>query len=253
VTDSYNWMCPFCRHHTTLRDEDFKTSFDTLYFEPETRVKYGQVAFAYLAILCPNEECKELTITARLSESITANPRNTEGKRFHFWSLLPESNAKPQPDYIPEGIREDYTEACRIRELSPKASATLSRRCLQGMIRHFWNIQRPRLNDEINELKGKIPSALWDAIDSLRHVGNIGAHMDKDVNVVVDVEPEEAEQLIGLIDVLFEQWYVKKHDEEAQIARVAALKGIKQQQTVAAQQQAASQQQPTPPASKTTP
>ena len=34
---------------------------------------------------------------------------------------------------IPQ-LMDDYEEACAIVNLSPKASATLSRRCLQGMI-----------------------------------------------------------------------------------------------------------------------
>ena len=55
---------------------------------------------------------------------------------------MPESDAKPQPEFIPEAIRQDYREACRIRDLSPKASATLARRCLQGMIRDFCAITR---------------------------------------------------------------------------------------------------------------
>ena len=48
------------------------------------------------------------------------------------------------PDYIPEAIRKDYMEACAIIDSSPKASATLSRRCLQGMIRDFWGVQAGR-------------------------------------------------------------------------------------------------------------
>jgi len=33
----------------------------------------------------------------------------------------------------------------------------------------------------------------WEAIDAVRKLGNIGAHMEKDINVIVDVDPEEAE------------------------------------------------------------
>ena len=35
------------------------------------------------------------------------------------------------PDYIPEAIRTDYLEACSILDKSPRAAATLARRCLQ--------------------------------------------------------------------------------------------------------------------------
>jgi hypothetical protein len=53
------------------------------------------------------------------------------------WKLLPESRAKEFPDYVPAAILDDYRQACRIASFSPKASATLARRCLQGMIRDF--------------------------------------------------------------------------------------------------------------------
>lgn len=39
----------------------------------------------------------------------------------------------------------------------------------------------------------------WKAIEAVRHVGNTGAHMEKDINLIVDVEPEETKLLIGLI------------------------------------------------------
>ena len=37
---------------------------------------------------------------------------------------------------------------------------------------------------------------------AVRKVGNIGAHMEKDINVIVDVDPDEAQHLIGLITFL---------------------------------------------------
>ncbi len=98
------------------------------------------------------------------------------------------------PDYVPQPVLDDYTEACLIKTLSAKASATLARRALQGMIRNFWGINKPTLAREIDELKDKVDTDTWTAIDSLRHIGNIGAHMEKDIGVIVDVELEEAAQ-----------------------------------------------------------
>lgn len=68
------------------------------------------------------------------------------------------------------------------------------------------------LAEEIVALRGKIEASLWDAIDALRKVGNIGAHMEGDVNKIVDIEPEEATQLIGLVEVLPKEWYVARHE-----------------------------------------
>ncbi|MDI2112227.1 DUF4145 domain-containing protein [Commensalibacter nepenthis] len=110
-------------------------------------------------------------------------------KLIQQWSLLPDGLAKTFPDYIPKVILDDYKEACLIKDKSPKASATLSGRCLQGMIRDFWKVEAPNLYQEINQIKDKIDSDLYDAIDVSRQIGNIGAHMEKDINVIIDVDP----------------------------------------------------------------
>jgi hypothetical protein len=91
------------------------------------------------------------------------------------------------------------------------------------MIRDFWKISKARLVDEIKELQSHIDSTTWDAIDAVRSVGNIGAHMEKDINVIVDVEPEEAQLLIGLIELLIKEWYVARHDREQRVAAISAL------------------------------
>ena len=61
------------------------------------------------------------------------------------------------------------------------------------------------------------------AIDHVRHVGNIGAHMEKDINLILDVEPDEAQALINLIELLFEEWYVAKHVREARLMKLGMV------------------------------
>lgn len=141
--------------------------------------------------------------------------------------IYPIANFKLFPDYIPNFIIKDYQEAYSILNLSPKASATLSRRCLQGMIRDFWGISKSRLIDEINSLKDLIPASQWKAIDGLRSLGNIGAHMEKDVNIILDIEPNEAEQLIKLIELLIDKWYIARHDEEELLNNITSIANTK--------------------------
>ena len=62
-----------------------------------------------------------------------------------------------------------------------------------------------------------------EAIDKVREIGNIGAHMEKDVDLIVDIEPGEAQILIELIEMLFEEWYVARHIRQERLARVAAV------------------------------
>ncbi len=139
----------------------------------------------------------------------------------------PSSDAKVFPDYIPKQIRDDYEQACLIQDLSAKASATLARRCLQGMIRDFWGVSRDHLIDEIKAIKDKVDAETWNAIDSVRSIGNIGAHMEKDVNLIINVDPEEARLLIWLIETLFKDWYVSKHEKEKNLKAISEVADAK--------------------------
>lgn len=144
--------------------------------------------------------------------------------------IYPDKKIKQYPGYIPEQIREDYEEACKIAALSPKASATLARRCLQGIIRDFYGITKSRLCDEVNAIQEKVDAELFDAIDAIRMIGNIGAHMEKDVNLIVDIEPEEAQQLIELIELLFEETYIRREDRKKRLQAIKQINEDKQAQ-----------------------
>ena len=130
------------RHHHALADLDV-----------EGEATGEDLRLGWEAIVCTNNDCRKLSLYVRL-----ATRHSDAQARFYYntlnsWVLLPPSTAKPQPNYIPKAIRDDYYEACAIRDLSPKASATITRRCLQGMIRDFCGISKKRLIDEINALK----------------------------------------------------------------------------------------------------
>ena len=219
MSDSFEWQCPFCNRHATITNASCSIEHMTLNASNFDNRRWIQAAY----IRCPNEKCHQYTLKV-FSGYATDNLHG--GRSIHRqkeWQLIPESNAKPFPDYIPEQIRADYEEACLIKDKSPKASATLSRRCLQGMIRDFQNIKKKNLAQAINALQGKIDSVVWKAIDSVRKVGNIGAHMEKDVNLIVEVSPREAELLINLIERLMKEWYIDRHEREKEMKAVIEL------------------------------
>lgn len=218
------WTCPYCNRPCTIGDEDVRTITDHEFISSEYKTYKGIITI----VVCPNPECRQQTISLRIHQY--EPDFRTLGRQLHFWHLLPESAAKPFPEYIPLQILNDYSEACLIRDKSPKASATLSRRCLQGIIRDFWKIQKGRLVDEINELQDKIDPITWDAINSVRHVGNIGAHMEKDVNLIIDVEPEEAGLLIWLLETLLTDWYINRHEREQRMGGLVKLAEKKKQE-----------------------
>lgn len=104
------------------------------------------------------------------------------------------------------------------------------------MIRDFCDISKSTLNAEILELRRLIDSGeqprgvtheSMDAIDAVRNVGNIGAHMERDIDVIVPVDPDEAQLLIELIELLLEEWYVARHKREQRLSAVRQLADTK--------------------------
>lgn len=215
------FKCPFCSMiipltHDTLsvRNPSFESSSDTQRYIGESE-SHLELSF----IRCPN--CGEYTISAKGKGSAVDDVDVT---------IRPKSIAYKFPDYIPQAIRSDYEEACSIVNLSPKASATLSRRCLQGMIRDFFQISKSNLFEEINAIKDKIPADQWAVLDGVRRIGNIGAHMEKDINLIVDIEPDEAQKLIKLIELLLQQWYIERHNQQELFADIIGIDQAKQQE-----------------------
>ncbi|MCL5266745.1 MAG: DUF4145 domain-containing protein [Bacteroidetes bacterium] len=225
--EPFNWRCPHCGQNATVTDANYSRNVH----EIELKGKDGPRCVVTTVISCPNNECQEYQISAYLFK---AEWEQVGGLQDHYslapigeplanWSVKPQFSAIQFPNYIPKPIVDDYLEACSILTLSPKASATLSRRCLQGIIRDFWEVKRGRLVDEIKQLRGKIDDSIWDAIDALRKLGNISAHMEGDINVILDVDPHEAEALKNLIELLIEETYIARHEREQRLKKVVDI------------------------------
>ena len=218
----FKWICPFCNVAAIIEDANYhERKADFVEIQTDNKIVVLKM------IECPNPDCNKYTLTVLLYSATwigtwtnkTWRPRSLIKK----WELMPCSKAKTFPNYIPKPILDDYKEACLIKDLSPKASATLSRRCLQGMIRNFWGVKKNRLIDEIEAIKDKVESLTWKAIDSVRKVGNIGAHMEKDINLIIEVDPNEADLLISLIETLMNDWYINRHEREEKLKEIAKL------------------------------
>jgi len=226
--EQFNWTCPFCNHAaviTQANSHEFGTRF-------KHGNKHGYQQFSGTVVVCPNADCSEYALAVATYDLKTDKAGNIVDRvQRQTWTLVPNSMARVFPSYIPASLREDYTEACLILDKSPKASATLARRCLQGMIRDFWGVTGKRtLADEIEAIQNSVEPDTWDAIDALRKLGNIGAHMERDINLIVEVDQDEAELLIQLIETLFEDWYVRRHERQQRMAKIKATAAEKDAQ-----------------------
>jgi hypothetical protein len=134
--------------------------------------------------------------------------------------VLPRTVARePIPDKVPKSLVEDYTEACNVLAESAKASAALSRRCLQNLLVEKAGMTKRDLNDQIQEAINAraLPSTLAEDLDTVRLIGNFGAHpiKSKSTGEIVPVEPGEAEWNLDVLDALFDFFYAQpdKRDE----------------------------------------
>ena len=214
------YKCPYCGENSTLNDETFRSQN----FEIGAFGIYPNISLGYTQIVCSNDECQKSSFYIKLTRCYyTRDPEHTTFS-------IPSGNpiAPILPEYIPSAICEDFNEAHAVKNLSPKASATLARRCLQTMIRNFWNVKEKTLSQEINAIKNKIDLDTWEAIDAIRSIGNIGAHMEKDINIIVDVEPDEAQLLLDMIEQLVQEWYVTRETKRIRLEKMKAIGDEKQ-------------------------
>jgi hypothetical protein len=117
------------------------------------------------------------------------------------------------PSQIPREYAEDYQESCLVLSDSPKASAALSRRCLQHIIEEKVGIKKKNLAEEIQVLldSKSLPSYIDESLDAVRNIGNFAAHPQKSLSTgeIVPVEAGEAEWNLEVIEMLFDFYFVK--------------------------------------------
>ena len=214
------FQCPYCYQNATITGDITSQHTHSTHIENSE----GPVALRTMFLICPNKKCRRFILSASLFHLQQNSVGNwVEGDSIQSWRLVPPSDAKVYPTFIPAMILQDYKEACLIKELSPKASATLSRRCLQGIMRDYYGAKPGRLVEEIESIKSVVEPLIWDAIDGTRRIGNIGAHMEKDINVIIDVDPNEAELLIFLLETLFKECYIARYERQERLAKIAAI------------------------------
>lgn len=147
------------------------------------------------------------------------------------------SSRPPCPVEVPKEFAEDYTEACLVLPDSPKASAALSRRCLQNILREIAKVKHGNLADELQQVidSGTLPSYLVEVVDAVRNIGNFAAHPTKSEKTgeILPVEPGEAEWNLDVLEALFDFYFVqpavikKKREDLDQKLKEAGKKPMK--------------------------
>ena len=117
------------------------------------------------------------------------------------------------PDVDDPQVIKNYTKSALVLSDSAEASAALSRRCLQHILREKAGIKKGDLSDEIQQVldQKNLPSEIADNLDIIRNIGNFAAHpiKSRSTGEIVDVEPNEAEWNLDVLEQLIDFYYVK--------------------------------------------
>ena len=228
-----NWTCPTCGQPTTIVNANYdRESFSINTSESKDN---EQIEVVGVLIKCPNPECgaQKLTLAVRYQEltrnlagQITTRRPGARNVGNGDYTIIP-TTPRPLSSYCPDVVIKDFNEAWLILELSPKASATLARRALQGMVRHRWKVSLPKLHAELLTLKSHADPAVYDALMALKAVGNIGAHPERDISLIIDVESDEARELLEFLLLLDQEWYVIPAERIKRLTRIAGMKTTK--------------------------
>lgn len=180
-------QCPHCR--VMIADQSASSPLFTA----------GHAQWLLLYLTCP--ACGKAILRVR------ANGGNT------YLAFPTKVSPRPVPSEVTDPYKQDFREACDVLDLSPKASAALSRRNLQAILRDKAGVKKKDLAEQITEVisAGHLPTHIQEGLDAVRNIGNFAAHPIKSTSTgeIVEVEPGEAEWDLDVLESLFDFYFVQ--------------------------------------------
>src|SRR4051794_21071252 len=111
------FTCPFCGLKTVVPGDHMTETLAS----PPVPCAQGPSTFRLLVTVCPNQDCAAMTAVLDMYEyeadargmlRIASQPKKT-------WKLVPSTNGKQFPDYVPERIVKEYNDAYATLEINP--------------------------------------------------------------------------------------------------------------------------------------
>jgi hypothetical protein len=144
---------------------------------------------------------------------LTTTKTETEVPHIEIQAWGKELPRSELPREVIEPYLSDFYEACFVLVDSPRASAALSRHCLQALLRDKANVKPGDLSNEIDQVltSKALPPELASSLAATRDVGNFAASPVKNSHpgLIAAVEPGEAEYLLDVLEALFDFYLVR--------------------------------------------
>jgi len=217
--------CPYCGILFSLEGVDFDIQFPKFGrsalrrefaspLPPMEDSNYPKTSKSYriTSHYCPSCKKEVMWLTELLHTQSDAD-KDWDVQEGETFLLFPKRRQKVISADIPEPYATEFLESFYSLDVSPKASAALSRRCLQLLIREQEKIEERTLLQEVSKLiaTNKLPKHLAEELDAIRNIGNFAAHPSKDTNTdaIVPVEQSEAEWTLGILEQLLCFYFVE--------------------------------------------
>ncbi|MDR1915292.1 MAG: DUF4145 domain-containing protein [Synergistaceae bacterium] len=224
--------CPYCGYmYQAILGQNV---YSNLFSDPG-----GNIALHSVIYICPHIACKKIEVSVDAGMIPVSAQGKIEGDRnrmgydisgvFFSERILPRDvGGKPEFKVaeVPEVIFRDYDEACRLLGVSPSASATYARRCLQSMVRKKFKLKPGKFQNEIKTLSsvsGTVKQEVIEALESVRRMGRFRAMPEDDVRVIAEITYAEARKIIDIIEVILCDWFVAPAEQDK---RAGALRAI---------------------------
>ena len=180
-------------------------------------------------IVCP--ACQQFILTLVLADETEVDNTHSQHRPLipmpgteHPRLVHPRRTGRqPVPPEVPEEYAGDYREACLVIADSTKASAALSRRCLQLILRKKLGAQGRTLHAEIQWViqHGNLPSSVIELLDVPRKVGNEALHPTlSEAGLITDIESWEAEWCLEIIEALYDQLFILPAKNQERLGRL---------------------------------
>lgn len=219
---TYKSTCPYCGTRVYLE-------LDGGGYQDQKNPKSG--GYNVVSGFCPS--CDEFVVLLEHGKKFTRTFENEDQATAIDWTeiVYPKFGAGRVLDSaIPEVYADNFREAEVVLEVSPKASATLSRYLLQLILHEELQIKKRNLDEELQELEKqeKVSSKLIKMLQVFRKVANFGAHPKKSVNSneIIEVEKGEADIMLDLLEELFDCIFVKPKQQDEFLENIKEKYGI---------------------------